>query len=57
MKAARYASFTQPDGRRFETGGMGLAELRDMAASSPEPELESGKQERVENLLNDYMFS
>jgi xylose isomerase len=57
MKAARYASFKQPDGRRFETGGMGLAELRDMAASSPEPELESGKQERVENLLNDYMFS
>ena len=32
-------------------------ELRDMAAAAPEPKLDSGRQERVENLLNDYMFS
>ena len=55
--AARYASFDEGDGRRFEAGELSLGDLRDLAASGPEPALESGRQEWVENLINDYMFS
>jgi len=57
FRASRYASFKQADGQRFEAGELGLSELRDMAAGSSEPVLESGKQEWVESILNDYMFS
>ena len=57
LKAARYASFNEADGQRFEAGELSLEDLRDIAANSPEPALQSGKQERVENLVNDYMFS
>jgi xylose isomerase len=57
FRASRYVSFGQPDGQRFEAGGMSLAELRDLAQGNPEPVQESGKQEWVENLMNDYMFS
>jgi xylose isomerase len=57
FKAARYASFDEGDGRRFEAGELSLVDLRDLAASGSEPALESGKQEWVENLINDYMFS
>jgi xylose isomerase len=57
LKSSRYASFEQGDGRRFESGELGLSDLRDIAAKSPEPALASGKQERIENLVNDYMFT
>jgi xylose isomerase len=57
LKAVRYASFEEAEGERFEAGELGLQDLRDIAASSPEPALHSGKQEWVENLVNDYMFS
>jgi len=53
----RYASFNGGDGQRYEAGELGLADLRDIAANNPEPVRESGKQELVENLINDYMFS
>jgi xylose isomerase len=33
-----------------------LTDLRDYAANHPEPVLESGKQELLENLINDRMF-
>jgi xylose isomerase len=57
FRAARYASFDGGEGRRFEAGELGLGELRDLAAAAGEPAGRSGKQEWVENLLNDYMFS
>ena len=57
FRAARYASFGHGDGARFEAGELGLGDLRDIAANDPEPILESGGQEWVENLINDYMFS
>ena len=57
FRASRYASFGQADGLRFEAGDMTLSDLRDIAASNPEPVRESGKQEWVENVINDYMFS
>ena len=56
FRAARYASFDSGDGKRFETGELGLADLRKLAAEAGEPENASGKQEWVENLINDYMF-
>jgi len=57
FKASRYASFSRQEGRQFESGGMSMEGLRDLAAASPEPVQESGKQEWVESLMNDYMFS
>ena len=57
FRASRYASFGQADGQRFEAGNMTLSDLRDIAATNPEPVRESGKQEWVENVINDYMFS
>ena len=56
FKAARYASFNSEAGRQFEAGQLGLADLRNMAAEAGEPANTSGKQEWVENLINDYMF-
>ena len=57
FKAVRYASFDSVAGKRFESGELGLADLREMAATAGEPVNTSGKQEWVENLINDYMFS
>ena len=57
FKTNRYTSFSQGDGQRFEAGKIGLADLRDIAANNHEPVKASGKQEWVESLLNDYMFS
>jgi xylose isomerase len=56
LKSARYVSFDSGDGQRFENGELSLADLRNIAASGPEPSLQSGKQELVENLINDFMF-
>jgi xylose isomerase len=54
--SSRYRSFSSGMGQRFEAGELSLTDLRDHAASQPEPELESGKQELLENLINDCMF-
>ncbi len=55
LKQARYAGFGQGAGRRFERGELDLATLRDIAANSTEPASISGKQELVENLINDHI--
>jgi xylose isomerase len=52
----RYRSFDEGAGADFERGKLDLAALRDIAAKSGEPPLESGKQERYENLLNQYLL-
>jgi xylose isomerase len=51
----RYRSFDAGDGKRFENGELGLEALRDIAASAGEPGQFSGKQELVENLINDHI--
>jgi xylose isomerase len=56
LKSDRYESFGSGEGARFVAGDLSLADLRDHAAKVGEPELQSGKQERIENLINDYMF-
>ena len=56
LRDGRYTSFDSGDGKRFEAGELGLAELRDIAAKNGEPEQISGRQELMENLINDHMF-
>ena len=52
----RYASFDSGAGRDFEQGRLGLVDLRDLASKSAEPQQRSAKQERYENLLNQYLL-
>lgn len=52
----RYASFDGGDGKAFAEGRLGLAELASLAAKGGEPQQTSGKQERYENLLNQYLL-
>jgi xylose isomerase len=51
----RYSSFDDGDGKRFENGKLDLGALRDIAAKAGEPRKISGKQELVENLINDHI--
>jgi len=51
----RYASFDSGPGKAFEDGALGLQDLRDHAAERGEPEQISGRQEWLENLVNDYL--
>jgi xylose isomerase len=51
----RYASFDSGKGRAFENGELGLADLHTHASSVGEPERVSGRQEWLENLVNDYL--
>jgi len=52
----RYSSSDSGEGKRFEQGKLSLTDLRDYAASAGEPEKRSGKQELIENILNQMMF-
>ena len=52
----RYASFDGGDGKAFADGNLGLADLVALAAKNGEPQQASGKQERYENLLNQYLL-
>jgi xylose isomerase len=54
-RAERYASFDDGAGRDFAHGKLRLADLRDYAAAHGEPAQISGKQERYENLVNQYL--
>jgi len=56
LRQSRYASFAAADGQRFEAGELTLPQLSDIALAGAEPHLQSGKQELVENLINDHMF-
>ena len=57
LQEARYRSFDTHEGKAFETGKLTLQDLRSRAVQMGEPALQSGKQELLENLLNDHMFS
>jgi xylose isomerase len=56
FRRQRYASFDGGPGLAFVNGKLSLADLRDHAAKTGEPAQISGKQEWVENLINDYIF-
>ncbi len=54
IRTDRYASFDSGAGKDFEDGKMSLLDLRNLAANSPEPTQRSGKQEWLENIINDF---
>lgn len=56
FKTTRYASFDSGKGKDFAAGKLGLKELRDLAAAGGEPKQLSGKQEQLENLVNQLIF-
>jgi xylose isomerase len=56
LRQGRYASFDHGDGQRFETGELDLADLHQLAASQDPPQAVSGKQELMENLINDCLM-
>ncbi|PWT72191.1 MAG: xylose isomerase [Bacteroidetes bacterium] len=51
----RYASFDSGKGKEFEDGKLGLEDLRNFAIGNGEPKLISGKQEWLENIVNQYI--
>lgn len=52
---ARYSSFDKGIGAKIESGEVTLDSLSDYALGIDAPLLESGRQERLENLLNEYL--
>jgi xylose isomerase len=48
-------SFDSGKGAEFEQGKLSLEDLRNYAAENGEPEVSSGKQEYLENLINRYI--
>ena len=55
LRYGRYSSFDSGNGKEFEEGKLSLEKLRELAISSAEPEMISGKQERLENLVNRFL--
>lgn len=51
----RYASFDGGKGKSFEEGALKLEDLRNFAAENGEPKQLSGKQEWLENIINQYI--
>lgn len=55
MRNNRYASYNSGNGAKFETGELGLEELRDLAVEIGEPKQISGQQELYESIINQYI--
>jgi xylose isomerase len=55
VREDRYASYDSGKGKEFETGKLTLEDLRAFAIEQGEPEVKSGKQEYLENLVNRYI--
>jgi xylose isomerase len=55
MTAERYSTFDSGKGSEFEAGKLSLTDLRNLAASKPEPKQISGQQELYENIYNIYL--
>ena len=51
----RYSSFDSEAGQKVESGKMTLEELEKIALANGEPQLASGRQELLENLINTFM--
>ncbi|HWR12273.1 MAG TPA: xylose isomerase [Rectinemataceae bacterium] len=54
--ADRYSSFDEGKGAAFERGSLGLEELARLAGDYGEAGITSGKQERLENIVNRYIL-
>lgn len=55
IRQERYASYDSGPGAAFERGELSLEELRNYAIEHGEPEIRSGKQEYLENLVNRFI--
>lgn len=55
FRQERYASFDSGPGKEFENGGLSLEALRQYAIDNGEPEVRSGRQEWLENIINRYI--
>jgi xylose isomerase len=55
FRKERYASFDSGKGRDFEEGKLELEDLRNFALTNGEPKQISGKQEWLENIINQYI--
>lgn len=55
IRQERYASFDSGKGKEFETGKLKLEDLRTFALANGEPKAISGKQEWLENIINQYI--
>jgi xylose isomerase len=54
--AERYSSFDSGIGAKIMSGKVGFRDLEQWILKNGKPELESGRQEMLENILNSYMF-
>jgi xylose isomerase len=55
LRKNRYSSFDTGAGKDFEAGKLSLEELREYAIKAGEPEIQSGRQEYLENIINRYI--
>jgi xylose isomerase len=55
IRANRYASFDSGEGQKFEKGELKLEDLSTIAKNNGEPAQISGKQELLENIINQYI--
>ncbi len=53
--AKRYAGWNRTLGKKIEKGQIGFKELEAYTLKNGEPDIQSGRQELLENLLNDYI--
>jgi xylose isomerase len=52
---ARYKGWDSALGSKIEKGKMGFASLEQYALANGEPKVQSGRQELIENVLNEYI--
>jgi xylose isomerase len=55
FRKERYASFDSGKGKEFEQGKLSLEDLRNYAIEKGEPEMRSGRQEYLENIINRFI--
>ncbi|MDB5250169.1 MAG: xylose isomerase [Segetibacter sp.] len=55
IRQERYASFDSGKGAEFEQGKLTLEDLRQYAIENGEPEVRSGRQEYMENIINRFL--
>jgi xylose isomerase len=55
IREERYASFDSGKGQEFEQGKLSLEDLRAYAIEQGEPEVKSGRQEYLENIINKFI--
>ncbi len=52
----RYSGWDSPFGKKIENGELDFTALEKYSLENGEPEIQSGRQEMLENILNSYIF-